>query len=147
MDTKRLKLIPCSEDAIAAYATKDYEVGPHIGRYLEQLKEDGSLLGWGVWLVIDKQSNRIIGDIGFKGKPDTEKSVEVGYGITSAVQNKGYATEALNRLIQWAFHSNQVDKVVAECLVDNKPSIRVLEKLKMNRMKTVDGMLYWELTK
>lgn len=147
LQTERLILTPCSIESLSTYATKEYELGPHIGMYLEKLNEDPSISGWGVWLVIDKQTNKIIGDIGFKGKPDIEKSVEVGYGITSSEQNKGYATEAVKCIIDWAFNSNLVNKIIAECLVDNTPSIKVLEKLNMKITHTDHEMHYWQLNK
>ncbi|MFS0673580.1 GNAT family N-acetyltransferase [Ornithinibacillus sp. 179-J 7C1 HS] len=147
LQTERLKLTPCSDKALSTYSTEEYELGAHIGMYLKELKKDKSLLGWGVWLVIDKQSNKIIGDIGFKGKPDLHKSVEVGYGITPSEQNKGIATEALRCIINWAFTSNMVNKITAECLVDNTPSIKVLEKLNMKKIQTDNNMIYWQLNK
>ena len=110
LQTERLLLTPCSDESLSTYSTREYELGPHIEMDLEKLKKDNSLLGWGVWLVIDSQTNKVIGDIGFKGKPDLDKSVEVGYGITSSEQNKGYATEALRSIIEWAFNSNLVNK-------------------------------------
>ncbi len=147
LQTTRLKLTPCTDESILVYSTKEYKLGPHIEMYLNNLKEDSSVLGWGVWLVIDKQTNKIIGDIGFKGKPNNKNSVEVGYGITASEQNKGYATEALDSIIKWAFNSNLVNKITAECLVDNTPSIKVLKKLNMAKTNEDNGMLYWQLNK
>lgn len=147
LQTQRLKIIPCTDGSLSTYATEEYNIGPHINNYLKKLKEDASLLGWGVWLVIDKENNTIIGDIGFKGKPDADHTVEVGYGIAPSAQNKGYATEAVNAIIKWAFSFNHVNKIVAECLVDNIPSIRVLEKLNMNRTGTKNDMYLWQLCK
>lgn len=145
--TERLKLIPCSDESLLTYSTNEYELGPHIEMYLKELKEDPSVLGWGVWFIIDKQTNKIVGDMGFKGKPNDEGSVEVGYGIMPSEQNKGYATEALRCIVEWAFRSDSVNKIVAECLEDNIPSIKVLEKLKMTQTEKVNGMLYWQLNK
>ena len=147
LKTERLILTPCSDESLSTYSTREYELGPHIEMDLEKLKKDNSLLGWGVWLVIDNQTNNVIGDIGFKGKPDLDRSVEVGYGMTSSEQNKGYATEALRSIIEWAFNSNLVNKIMAECHVDNTPSIKVLEKLNMKKLKTDNSMLYWQLNK
>lgn len=127
--------------------SKEYQLGSHVYRYLEVLEKDPSLLGWGVWFVIDKEKNTVIGDMGFKGKPNSENTVEIGYGIVPSEQGKGYATEAAMTLIQWAFSFDNVDKVVAECLVDNIPSIRVLEKLQMKRVGLEGNMLKWQLDK
>ncbi|UTR12599.1 GNAT family N-acetyltransferase [Evansella sp. LMS18] len=142
--TQRLRLIPCTEETVAA---AEYETGPHIKMHLKELKENPELKGWGVWYVIDSETDSIIGDIGFKGKPTPEKTVEVGYGILPSAQNRGYATEAMGELIRWAFTSPEVDKVTAECLDDNFPSIKVLEKLKMVRTGIEDNMLKWELAR
>ena len=62
-------------------------------------------------------------------------------------QNNGYATEAVKELIQWAFTTSSVKKVVAECLEDNTPSIKVLEKVGMKQISKVENMLKWELSK
>ena len=52
--TKRLVIIPCTERALKSISPMDkYQFGLHINRYIEELKKDASLLGWGVWLVID----------------------------------------------------------------------------------------------
>ncbi|MBS4214786.1 MULTISPECIES: GNAT family N-acetyltransferase [Neobacillus] len=147
LQTERLKIVPCTDELLSTISPEDYKIGPHIKMFLEKLKEDSTQFGWGVWLVINKENNTIIGDIGFKGKPNSENTVEVGYGIIPSAQNKGYATEAVNEIINWAFTNDHVDKVVAECLHDNIPSIKVLEKLKMNKIGTVNDMLKWELKK
>lgn len=125
-------------------STEDYEIHGFIKSYLEKLNGDATLLGWGVWFVREKQSGRIIGDIGFKGKPVDHK-VEIGYGIIPSAQGNGYATEAVNGLIEWAFSTNLVQIVIAECLEDNIASIKVLEKLNMKRTGQEVNMLKWEL--
>ncbi|WP_026575647.1 GNAT family N-acetyltransferase [Bacillus sp. UNC438CL73TsuS30] len=147
LQTERLKIVPCTDELLSMISTEEYKIGPHIKMFLEKLREDSTQLGWGVWLVINRENNTIIGDIGFKGKPNSENTVEVGYGIIPSAQNKGYATEAVNEIIKWAFTNVDVDKVVAECLHDNIPSIKVLEKLNMNKIGTVNDMLKWELKK
>ncbi|WP_027409984.1 GNAT family N-acetyltransferase [Anoxybacteroides tepidamans] len=146
IETERLILIPCDQDTYRAYL-ESYEMGPHIIAYLQQLEQDFSVYGWGVWLAIEKESNEAIGDLGFKGKPNVEKTVEIGYGIAPTARGHGFATEAVRALLDWAFRSPQVEKVVAECLESNAASIHVLEKVGMKRTHTKDGMIYWERTK
>lgn len=146
--TERLKLIPCTKVSISMLSTsKEYEMGQHINMYLGELREDPTLLGWGVWFVIDQENNNIIGDIGFKGKPNSANTVEIGYAIVPSAQGKGYATEAVQKLVEWAFSNKNVTKIVAECLDDNAPSIRVLEKLQMKRIGSENNMLKWQLEK
>ncbi|WP_456275204.1 GNAT family N-acetyltransferase [Bacillus sp. AK128] len=146
LHTERLIIVPCTNELIIEIS-EEYKIGPHILDYLKKLSEDSSLLGWGAWLVIQKENNKIIGDIGFKGKPDLESSVEVGYGMVPEVHGNGYATEAVNKLIEWALSFEHVNKVKAECLTSNTPSIRVLEKVGMEKTRQENDMFYWEVTK
>lgn len=147
LKTQRLKIIPCTNELLSTIRPEEYDIHPHIDKYVEELNKDSTLLGWGVWLVLSKEDNRIIGDIGFKGKPTLDQTVEIGYGILPSAQNKGYATEAVREIIKWAFSFDTVNMVVAECLIDNLPSIKVLEKLEMKRVGTEDKMLKWQLKK
>jgi len=142
--TKRLTLVPCTEDFLLSISDK-YEIGPHIEFHIEELKKDATMLGWGPWFVIDNESDSVIGDIGFKGKPQADKIVEVGYGIISSECGKGYATEAVNEIVNWAFASQKVDSVSAECLDDNYASIKVLKKLGMQEVEKEDNMIKWKL--
>ncbi|TXC91143.1 GNAT family N-acetyltransferase [Metabacillus litoralis] len=139
MLTKRLKLIPCSEELVR----NDEVTGEHISHYLQSVSIDPSMEGWGVWLVYLQPEGRFIGDIGFKGKPH-KGVVEVGYGIRKEAQNHGYATEAVDALINWAFQTGLVKKVKAECLKDNEASIKVLKKVMMNITDEDEQMMYWE---
>ncbi|MBU7595395.1 GNAT family N-acetyltransferase [Metabacillus halosaccharovorans] len=137
--TKRLNIKPCTRDLYES----DEEVKSHIQLYLEELESDQELFGWGVWLVFSQTDQQLIGDIGFKGKP-VDGVVEVGYGISPDEQNKGYATEAVEALVNWAFQTGKVNKIVAETLITNEASIRVLEKLFMNKVEQDEHMVYWE---
>ncbi|MBM7660519.1 ribosomal-protein-alanine N-acetyltransferase [Bacillus mesophilus] len=147
LQTKRLKLVPCTESLVSTISNEDFEMGPHIQFHIEELRKDPSLIGWGVWLVIEKETIRIIGDIGFKGKPNGNHAVEVGYGMIPTAQGNGYATEAVRELITWAFSHESVDEVIAECDESNLSSIRVLEKLNMKRINQEANMLKWQLIK
>ena len=144
LTTQRLIIIPCTEETISSF---QYKIGPHIKMHIENLRSDPTLIGWGPWLVLEKNSDKVVGDIGFKGRPNAENTVEVGYGILPQFQNKGYATEAVKEIIKWAFSSEQVTRVVAECLEDNLSSVKVLEKLGMNRTGTIKTIVKWQLLK
>jgi [ribosomal protein S5]-alanine N-acetyltransferase len=137
--TKRLKIIPCKEELLS----DDFNSDDHIHYYLQEIEIDPSLIGWGVWLVIRQEDGQILGNIGFQGKPQNGV-VEIGYNIQKIAQNNGYATEAVEGLINWAFSTKRVEKILAECMRSNIPSIRVLEKLSMMKTDEDDQMIYWE---
>lgn len=79
---------------------------------------------WGMYL---KSDGTYIGDLGFKG-PVCEHSVEIGYGILPAYEGKGYTTEAVHTMVQWAFGNPEVVFVEAETEPNNGASQRILEK-------------------
>lgn len=58
---------------------------------------------------------------------------EVGWAIHPQEWGKGYATEAAWFLIDWAFSELLVHRVVAYCHAFNIASVRVMEKLGMQR--------------
>jgi len=55
-------------------------------------------------------------------------TLEIGYSMLSDYQNKGYATEAVRSMLQWAFSSLKKDCIIAHTYPSLKASIRVLEK-------------------
>lgn len=146
LETNRLKIIPCTKETYQIAKNQNYDNGPEISTHLEQLIRDPSLLYWGSWIVVRKSDDLVIGDIGFKGKPDGNKMVEVGYGFLEKYWNNGYATEAMSALIQWAFDTTKVKKVKAETMQDNCGSIRVLEKLGMKKIEYTETIINWELS-
>ena len=66
------------------------------------------------------------------GKPEY-KSGEVWYKFHSDFWNKGYATEALNKVLDFGFRTLDLHRIEAGCAVNNIGSIRTLEKAGMIR--------------
>lgn len=98
------------------------------------------------WLVVDKQSRLIVAELGFKGLPVEEGRVEIGYGTMPTQQNKGYMTEAVKGLLQWAAGHAAIHTVVAETHTLNKASIRVVEKNGFTRFDQKGEMIWWKAT-
>ncbi|MBI3660040.1 GNAT family N-acetyltransferase [Candidatus Acetothermia bacterium] len=96
--------------------------------FLRQLEDAPNQTGWSVWYWVRRDGRVLIGNGGFKDKPSHDGTVEIGYSVLEQFQKKGYATEAVRALIQWAFSHPQVARVIAETYPDDTPSIRVLEK-------------------
>lgn len=79
------------------------------------------------WLIVISEPLFGAGMVGFKGVPDLEGSVEVGYGIDPTCQGKGYMTEALRAMLVWAFSQPYCRQVTARgVLKSNLPSQHVL---------------------
>ncbi|WP_247236850.1 GNAT family N-acetyltransferase [Telluribacter sp. SYSU D00476] len=98
-----------------------------------------------LWTIIHKKENVIVGDLCFKGEPNDAGEIEVGYGTYDTFQNRGYMTEALRGVIQWAFDQPRVACILAETEQDNLASQRTLLKLNFEQYQEVEGMLWWRL--
>lgn len=82
------------------------------------------------WSAFLQSSERqtAIGGLGFKAPPDKNGCVEVGYGINEDCRCRGYATESVLGLCDWAFGSPDVACVLAQTEPGNDISQRVLQK-------------------
>ena len=49
---------------------------------------------------VDCSRSLIVGMIGFKSPPDSNGSVEIGYGIVPSRQGQGFATQAVDLLVK-----------------------------------------------
>jgi RimJ/RimL family protein N-acetyltransferase len=87
------------------------------------------------------------GLVGFKGYPNNQGEVEIGYGIDGNFQNRGYTTEAVRALIVWAFARDNCRAVVAETHPANIASQRVLEKAGMRISQKTKKALSWRIDK
>jgi RimJ/RimL family protein N-acetyltransferase len=96
---------------------------------LQQLR-DPAEIGWSLWYLLSKRHDppQVIGICGFKGRPSRTGSVEIGYSVLRSFRVQGYATEAVARLVVWAFSHQNVVEVTAETLPHLRQSIRVMEK-------------------
>jgi len=103
--------------------------GPRVMQYALTQLDDASEQGWSFWyLVTTDDPCELAGICGFKGRPDQSGSVEIGYSILGCFQRQGFATEAVVRLVGWAFSHHNVHEVCAETLPHLTQSIRVLKK-------------------
>ncbi|MBL8513231.1 MAG: GNAT family N-acetyltransferase [Betaproteobacteria bacterium] len=88
---------------------------------------------WRMYIVLLDASPRVaIGTCGFKGPPDANAGVEIGYSVLPAFRRNGYATEASRALIEVAF-SQRATQVAAETYPELVPSIGVMKKCGMVR--------------
>lgn len=161
--TDRLILIPCSLDIAKALIFQrgrlsiraPIEIPPEwptpdlkgsLPLYIENLEKDPTELGWGIWIMIEYFDKKIIGDIGFRGKPDENNCVEIGYSVVNDYRKQGYGFEAVQTLVDWAF-TKGAKTVYSECHKGNAASIRILEKVGMCCIKKEDHFLTWNIQK
>lgn len=103
-----------------------------IGWTIRALERDPAAADWlGYYFLRAADPNVLIGVGGFKGPPDGDGVVEIGYSIVRSERRRGFATEASRGLLDHAFSDDRVRRVAAETLPDLVASIGVLVKLGM----------------
>lgn len=95
------------------------------------------------WVMIERCSGSVIGDIGFHGPPDDAGTIEVGYAVIPSRRRRGYATEAAHALIGWAYSQPSIRVIVAGCETSNLASIRTLERVGFRRAGMANGEIRW----
>lgn len=98
------------------------------------------------WLVILKEERAGIGLAGFKGFPDEGGATEIGYGISPRFQKKGYMTESVRGLMDWAF-SHPFCQTVTATTVKNPASNRLLEKLGAQLVEKNSHSASWKISR
>lgn len=94
-------------------------------RYLQSLYSKAKFYDWGIHL---KESGKMIGTCGFTSLDPISNRGTVGYVLNTSYTNKGYASEALKRVVDFAFSVLMLDRLDARYIIENRASKRVLEK-------------------
>ncbi|MBB2149033.1 GNAT family N-acetyltransferase [Pedobacter gandavensis] len=123
----------------------DDELKECLPRIIENLELVAEPSGFESWMVIDKASKTLIGDAGFKGLPTVEGIVDLGYAIIAAERRKGYAAEAAEGLIKWAFKQSDVKMITARCAHVNEASTKTLTHLGFYQKFIKEEMVHWFL--
>jgi [ribosomal protein S5]-alanine N-acetyltransferase len=139
IETERLRLRPLEkedESALAAVLCDGMtmrwypepftpsQVREWIQRQVERYPTGTGLLG-----MVEKQSGQLIGDCGAVWQEvDGLTELEVGYHVNRERWNLGFATEAAEAVINYAFDQLGVDHVISIIRPENGQSRRVAEK-------------------
>lgn len=160
--TERLILIPYTIDLCRNILNSDYkdlevlnlkkgkswpdaDVLDTLPRIINNLNKVEFPTGYESWMIIKKDTMEIIGDLGFKGFNNEQENIDLGYGIIKEERRKGYAVEAVSKIIEWAFTNKIIKEITANCLTENMSSINLLNKINFKQVKTENDMIYWNL--
>ena len=168
--TQRLELIPATTDLLAAALEgpaaleaalnarvpsswpPEFLDPPALEFTRDRLAEaPGDGAWWMYFIVLPAGRNErvLIGTAGYKGPPAADGTVEIGYGIVTEHQRRGYASEAARGLVARAFRVPEVHRVIAETLPDLTPSIGVLRRCHFDLVGegSEPGVIRFELTR
>ena len=76
---------------------------------------------------------RAVGLLVCRATAAEHETMEIGYRLASSVHGRGYASEMCTALCTFLFDVVRARKLIALCVADNEASVRVLEKLGMQR--------------
>lgn len=103
----------------------------------KRIATSGDQLGY--WITEEKNSGDFIGWMALKELEKTG-SIEIGYRFLEEYWGRGYATEGGAKILDYAFRTLDLERVVAVARKENKASTRVMEKLGM--MFVREGRFY-----
>ena len=128
--TKRMIIQPMSDEEIENLieASGSDELRTAYREMLSGSKRDPENRIWYVpWKMTLKNDDTYIGNLSFKG-PAKDNVVEIRYSILPDQEGKGYTTEAVQAMTQWAFGNADVVFIEAETEPENRAAQRMLEK-------------------
>ncbi len=93
-----------------------------------------SVMGFGYWVVTDRESGRFAGEVGFAEfrraiAPPIEGMPEIGWVLARWARGRGFATEAVRAAVAWGTaHFGPDQRTVCLIAPENLASIRAAEK-------------------
>lgn len=85
--------------------------------------------GYGLWAMILKREQKLIGDCGFLPQEvDGVLELEVGYHVNRQYWGQGFAPEAAKACFEYGFHTLGKQRMISMIRPENLPSRRVAEK-------------------
>ena len=112
-------------------------------RLYQGIQDEVKAYGYSLWAVEEKDSQKFIGLVGlhhsdlriFAGK----EAVEIGWRLRKEFWNRGYATEAAQACLDFAFQQAGLSEVYSFTSLLNLPSQKVMQKLGMEFVKEFDN--------
>jgi RimJ/RimL family protein N-acetyltransferase len=98
-----------------------------------------------LWTAISKSENTMIGDLCIVGEANEAGEIEIGYGTYDAFQGKGYMTEIVGGMIDWAKQQAEVKTIIASTEKENVASFKVLEKNNFLKVSETETLFNWAL--
>lgn len=147
IETERLILVPLTYEQLIKYCKADNSlekemhlnetfriIPPELKEALEQTilpdvaDKNKNYLYSTLWIIILKLENKMVGDLCFKGEPNADGEIEIGYGTYEEFRKRGIMTEAVEGMVCWAGKQPNVKAIIASTEKDNIASSLILEK-------------------
>ena len=95
------------------------------------------------WAIVQNTTGRLIGTCGlFKWSP-SRRSCTVGYELAQQARGNGFMCEALSAILDWGFEHMSLNRVEAQVHPENKPSIKLIARLRFVREGLLRQASFW----
>ena len=102
------------------------DVETFIGKISKKINEPES---WFQFIIVEKETQNIIGDLGIHFFDNENKQAEIGCTLNKNFQNKGYATESIKRVIDFLFKDLKKHRIITSIDPGNINSIKLVERI------------------
>jgi RimJ/RimL family protein N-acetyltransferase len=106
-------------------------------RSLAMLIGHWQLRGFGMWALELKATGEFIGRAGLM-RPEGWPDLELGWMLKPDFRHRGYATEAGNAILDFAWHTLNAPRVISLVKIGNEASDRVAERLGGEHIEDMD---------
>jgi RimJ/RimL family protein N-acetyltransferase len=147
IETERLILRQFRDSDLASFMA--YRNDPEVARYqswesitrrdaekfiAEQSRHRPGIVGkWFQFAAELKRGGDLAGDCALLVLKSAPRIGEIGYTFARAYQGNGLATEAARAVVDYAFDSLDLSRIIATCDCRNRRSIALMERLPMRR--------------
>lgn len=141
--TDYVALCKILQDKDVMYAYEHAFTGEEAQEWLDRQIKRYTYYGFGLWAVILKESNEMIGQCGLTMQDcDNRQVLEVGYLFNKAFWHKGYATEAAIACKNYAFQTLNAKEVYSIIRDNNLPSQNVAKRNGMTQVSSFTKHYY-----
>jgi len=147
IESERLRIRRFEDSDLAPFMS--YRNDPEVARYQswdsldEQeakafIREAGSAQPgvpgeWFGFVIESKETGALLGDCALRVDEHEPYRAEIGFTLAREHQGRGFASEAVSRLLEYAFDTLGLHRVVAIADCRNAPSVALLERVGMRR--------------
>ena len=134
-----------SDPDVARYQSWDapYPLGDALAFVTETAHLDPEREGWFQYAVEGRDNGLLLGDVGVN-RGDGGRQAELGFTFAPAFQGRGYATEAVGRVVRHLLVEEGLHRVHASLDARNERSARLLERLGFRREGLLVRASYWK---
>lgn len=134
-------LATCNTEAVMAHLN-----GPalpeEVDAALARIAKSQADHGFSLWAIERQSDGALLGYCGLRICDDLEwpvsGEIEIGWRLREDACGQGYAREAAEAALQWAWANLQVERVLSFTVPANEPSWRLMERLGMARRPDLD---------